>query len=95
MLRIDVMEIPESLKFTWGGFSGKRVGYVFATGSFALVPAHSFVSCQVSSLICGFGIILFFATAVDSLIVPRGTEQRFRPMAYAFVATVVHSLFTH
>ena len=89
------MEIPESFKFSWGGFSGKRVGYVFAAGSFALVPAHFFASCEVSGLVGGFGIILFFATAIVSWIVPRGTEQRLRPMAYAFVATVAHSLCMH
>ena len=89
------MEIPESLKFTWGGFSGKRLGYVLATGSFAMVPAHSFVSCEVSGLICVSGVLLLGGAWVFSLMVPHGTEQRLRPVAYAFVALIVHSLFTH
>ena len=90
-----MMDIPESVRFTVGGFSGKRLGYVLAMGSFALVPAHSFASCEVSGLLCVFAVFLLMGTWIFSLMVPRGTEQRLRPVAWAFVALVVNSLCTH
>ena len=89
------MHIPEPLKFTFGGFSAKRVGYAIAITSFAFVPAHFYVACEVSGLISVSGIILFLATTVLSFFVPRGTAYRFRPLAFAFSAVVTHSLCTH
>lgn len=89
------MNIPEPLKFTFGGFSAKRVGYILGVTSFAFVPAHFYVSCEMSSFINCSGIILFLATTVLSFFVPRGTSDRFRPSAFAFLAVVAHMLCTH
>jgi len=89
------MHIPEPLKFTIGGFSAKRVGYALAAASFAFVPAHFYVSCEVSALLSGFGMILLLATSAFSFVVPRGTPHRFRPLAFAFTAVIAHSLCTH
>jgi len=89
------MNIPEPLKFTIGGFSAKRVGYALVITNFAFVPAHFYVPCEVSGLICGFSIILFLASTVLSFIIPRGTPHRFRPLALGFLAVVAHSLCTH
>ena len=89
------MHIPEPLKFTIGGFSAKRVGYVLAVASFALVPAHFYVSCEMSGLTFGSGLILFLASSVLSFVIPRGTPHRFHPMALGFIAVVAHMLCTH
>lgn len=89
------MTIPEHLKFTVRRFSARRVGYLLAAVSFALVPAHFYVSCDMSGLIAGFDAILLLSTAVLSFAVPRGTPQRFRPVAFAFLAFIAHSLCTH
>ena len=89
------MHIPEPLKSTFGGFSAKRVGYALAITSFAIVPAHFYVACEVSGLVSCFGIILFLATTALSFMVPRGTPGRFRPLGFAFSAVVTHSLCTH
>ena len=89
------MHIPEPLKFTLGGFSAKRVGYILAITSFAFVPGHFFVSCEMSGLLAVFGIISFLATTVLSFISPRGTPHRFRPLAFAFIAFIAHSLCSH
>lgn len=89
------MTIPQSLKFSIGGFSGKRVGYVLAFVSFALVPTHFYVSCEASGAVAGIGLIAFLLTGVLSFIVPRGTPHRFRPLAFTFFALVAHTLCTH
>ena len=89
------MTIPEYFRFTVRGFSAKRFGYALGAMSFSFVPVHFYVPCQVSGLVAGFGIILFFSTAVLSASVPQGTPHRFRPMALAFIAVVAHSLCTH
>jgi hypothetical protein len=89
------MTIPEHLRFTLGGFSAKRVGYVLVALSFGFVPVHFYVSCEMSGLVAGFGIILFLTTAALSLFVPKGSPNRFRPLAFAFIAVVMHSLCTH
>jgi hypothetical protein len=89
------MILPEPLKFTVGGFSPKRVGYALALVSFALVPAHSYVSCEASGAINCIGVILFLITSLLSLTVQRGTPHRFRPLAWAFIAVVAHTLCVH
>lgn len=63
--------------------------------SFALVPLHFFVSCQISGLINGLSVVLLLANAVLSCMIPRGVTQRFRPLAFSVLATVVHSLCVH
>ncbi len=89
------MTIPEHFRFTVRGFSAKRVGYVLAAMSFAFVPAHFYISCEMSGLIGGFSIVLFLSTAMLSFFVPRGTPHRFRPLAFAFIAVIAHMLCTH
>jgi hypothetical protein len=89
------MAIPEHLRFALGGFSAKRVSYALAAMGFAFLPVHFYVSCEVSGLLAGFSIILFLITGVVSLIIPRGTEHRFRPLVWAFVAVLANSLCSH
>ena len=89
------MTIPEHPKFSICGFSGKRVGYVLAFVSFALIPAHFYISCEASGAVAGIGMILFLTTGILSFIVPRGTPQRFRAVAFVFIALIGHMLCTH
>lgn len=89
------MGFLEHPKFSIGGFSGKRVGYPLAVVSLALIPAHFYISCEASSAVACMGLIVFGLTGVFSLAVPRGTPQRFRPLAFASVALVGHMLCTH
>jgi hypothetical protein len=89
------MSIRESCKFTNAEFSGKRVGYVLAITSFALVPAHFYVSSEASGAIFGTSMVLLLATGVLSFIVARDTGHRFRPLAWAFLAMITNGLCTH
>jgi hypothetical protein len=89
------MSVPEPFKLTVRGFSSRRVGYVLAFLSFTFVPIHSYVSCEVSVLTFGLGLILFLAVLLLSLCVPRGEPNRFRPLAFAFFALVAHVFSTH
>ena len=89
------MHIPEAFEFTLSGFSPKRVGYALSLLSSAFLPVHSYVSCEMSSLICGFAVILFLAVAALSFVSPRGTPYRFRPLGFAFLAFVANSCSAH
>ena len=89
------MHIPEPLQFTIARFSAQRVGYALAMTSFAFVPGHSYVACEVSVLINGFGLLLFFLIGVFSFFIPSGTPHRLRPLAWGFIAFVTHCMFTH
>jgi hypothetical protein len=89
------MTIPEDLKLKVGGFSGKRVVYVLAFASLALIPAHFYISCQASGAVAGIGVIVLLLTGVLSFIVPSSTPHRFRPLAFAVLASFGHMLFTH
>jgi|RhiMethySRZTD1v2_1073278.scaffolds.fasta_scaffold3777622_1 hypothetical protein len=89
------MSVSEHLRFSVRGFSAKRVGYVLDALSFSLVPIHFRVPCEISGLLSGFGIILFFSTAVLTILVPRGTPKKFRPLGVAFVALLFNLLSTH
>jgi hypothetical protein len=89
------MRIPEQLRFSLDGFSGKRVGSVLAVVSFALVPTHFYASCEESGAVAAIGLTLFFFTGFLSFLVPRGTPHRFQPFAFAFLALVGHMLCAH
>lgn len=89
------MNIPSDLKFRLTGFSNQRVAYVLTGIAFCLVPAHYYVSCEISGTIVGIAMLLFLGVGVLSFFVPRGTQGRFRPLAFAFVALVAHMLSTH
>ncbi len=89
------MNIPTPFRFTIGGFSAKRVGYVAALISLAGVPVHFYVSCEMSGTIAEASIVLFLITGVLSLISPRGTPHRFYPLVLAFIAVIAHDVFTH
>jgi hypothetical protein len=89
------MSATEQPNRTAGGFSGKRVGYVLAIVSLALVPGHFYVSCDSSGAIALASTIVLLATIVLSCIVPRGTPNRFGPVALAFIAVMAHALCAH
>jgi len=89
------MNISEHLQLSVVGFSTKRVGYALAFASFALVPAHFYVSCEASGAIASIGAMLFLVAGVLSFLSPRGTVNRFRPLEFAFIAIVVHMLSAH
>lgn len=89
------MDIAEHTRFTLRGFSAKRVGYIAAVMGFAFVPAHLYVSCEVSEMFVMFSTMLFLLTTGLSLVVHRGTPNRFRPLTIALVATVANMLTAH
>lgn len=89
------MNIPDQLKFSIKGFSGKRVGYVFAVMSFALVPVHFAVDCRVSGAIALMSFVLFLITGILSFFNPRGTVNRFLPLGLTLLGAVAHTLFMH
>ncbi|MGN6552303.1 MAG: hypothetical protein ACTHLW_01015 [Verrucomicrobiota bacterium] len=89
------MNIPEHLKFTTRGFSGKRVGYILSLVSFALVPSHFYISCQTSGAVAGIAFVIFGVTIIFSLVNPQGTPHRLHPVALAFIALAGHTLCSH
>lgn len=89
------MNFTEHFQFRVGGFSAHRVAYALAAMSFGFVPVHFYVSCEASVATAAIGTMLFLACTVLSLVAPRGTAHRFRPIGFALVAVTGHSLFTH
>jgi hypothetical protein len=89
------MTLPEGSKFSVGGFSGRRVGYVLAFLCLALVPAHFYVPCEVSAAIASVDMLMFLLTAILCFSAPRSTPHRLRPLAFAFAAFVGHTLCSH
>ena len=89
------MNFTDHLKFSIGGFSAHRVAHVLAILSFGFVPVHFYVSCEASDATAGIGMILLIGSSVLSFLTPRGTPHRFRPIAFAFIAVIAHTLCTH
>jgi hypothetical protein len=89
------MDISEHLKFRVGGFSAHRVALVLAVVSFAFVPVHYYVSCEGSAATGCVGFVLFAVASLLSLVSPRGTPHRLRPLGLAFIALVLHMLSAH
>ncbi|HWQ91123.1 MAG TPA: hypothetical protein VN673_05590 [Clostridia bacterium] len=89
------MTIPEHSKFRLAGFSGWRVAYVLAVGSFFLVPAHVQVSCEASGAIFGISLVAFLITFGLTFTSPQTTPHRFLPAVIALFAVVTHMLCTH
>ena len=89
------MTIPDNLKFRVAGFSGWRVGYILAVGSFFLVPAHFQVSCEASGAIFGISLLVFLITFGLTFTTPRATPRRFLPAVIALLAVVAHMVCTH
>ena len=89
------MDISEHLKFRVGGFSAHRVALMLAVVSFAFVPVHYYVSCEGSAATGSIGFVLFVVASLLSLISPRGTAHRFRPLGLALAALVLHMLSVH
>jgi hypothetical protein len=75
------------------GFSPRRVAWATAFLSLFLVPVHSHVPCEVSSLIMVFGIGLLLLTGILSLTDRSG--KKVGPFWVALVAVLAHSLCVH
>jgi hypothetical protein len=78
-----------------GSSSLRKVAFVLAGAIFALVPVHTFVSCQESGLI-GFASMLLCGVAIiASLAAPDGTAGRLNPAVLAAVTCILNLLAIH
>jgi hypothetical protein len=89
------MSLQQHLRFTLTGFSPSRVALVLCVLSFSLVPAHFYVSCQMSGVIGMTSLVLLAAVVVLCLASPKAAPRRFLPLALALFAVLAHMLCTH
>lgn len=80
-------------KWNMTGFSPRRVAWITAVMSLLLVPAHFYVSCDMSGRIAMSGYILLGITGVLSLADKTGKKAL--PFGVAIVGIVAHTLCTH
>jgi hypothetical protein len=89
------MNFTDHLKFSVAGFSAHRVAYLLAILNFGFVPVHFYVSCETSSVTAGIGWLLLIGSLVLSFVTRRDIPHRFRPVVFALIAVIAHTLCTH
>ena len=89
------MKVSEHLKFSATGFSPKRVAYLVAALGFVGIPLQFAADWRVGATACWFGVFVVFASTILCLLQPRGTQNRFHPVALSLIALILQSLFVH
>ena len=92
----DVMDISRHFKFSFRGFSPKRMGYLLGLVSLGFVPVHfGNSSCEQSCGLTGFVFLTMLFVLTLCLFTPRSDKQRFGPFLFCLLVFIVHSLVTH
>jgi hypothetical protein len=87
------MRCLDHLKIMHLGFSPTGMASLLSCANLGLLPFH-FIGGN-DAPVSGFACILLLGSTVFALATPRGTRYRFRPIAVAAFAIILHTLLYH
>lgn len=87
------MKASENFKFTFHGFSAKRMAYLLTFVSTLLLPFHTQADGRGDEYLCEVALGFVLIALVLGFFVSRTDKTRFRPAVLGLLVFIAHTFF--